>query len=1573
MAQQNDNGEVKVNSLNYGMDLDSLPQYIKEGFVSFALNANIQSTENTQFSYTNEQSNILCSLFKPGYIVIKAHTIIEQNRTIFFLVNPKTGKSEIGEISSFTDVKDIFDENIQETHECKDCGEGTYNSDYPVVHAKLKQHCTYKPLVVTDCLNFNINHPVKCVHKILSCGTIIYFVDGYNNDRWINLDDLPYKTTLIGNKLTKTSEINCNKMNFYPAISTPCISILGTDDTGSLEWGSYQFVLSYANDNGDSLSKYFGLTNIVPINEIDKYELDFGQASNKSISLQISDLDEKTYSYYNLYVIKTVKNTTSMELVDTFPTSRNKYTYTGNNKTQEQIPVEDVFKQFPYYKSNLITTSNGYLLKGDLSSPNYYNWQKYFNKVKLNWVTYAQNYTELSYKKATETTNKRTYQRDEVYPFGIVFQLDNGEETSVYMFSGREKEAFDRVIVPGTNKDNMPTTSDCLPVVSNKEQWQVYNTGYVTKQFHNPLISCEATLHEMGEFAYTESTETYPNNPDIWGELAGKPIRHFKFPDNNISHIHNNAVDVTKQNRDNYYAQNLIYPIGIRIDEFSLNLALSKLAPKDRNRITGYRIVRGNRANNKSVIAKGLLYNVGKYNVYSDDKGTKKTNTHFYANYPFNDVRQDPYLFSDPSIYNTTNYSKMFNDMPNSLKGFDSNDSKQRYTFHSPDTHFYNPGLGNILKLETEEYGVARSTFSEVEGHAKYKFLTEFDYNIAWVTAGMVVAVWALSSGLSGVGIGGNVVPIWLDVFEKTIDIIKLSIPYRNFCYQQTSVGNYTGYLNVSNTGNKQRLLDIAAYLSDKGFQDVFDKHTVNQYTRETSVYLKTSETLPFTSRTDMSRFTSNDSGEFFKEDVYSQIASFYASIKRHVPDQYGSVDNIEWIDTGVCGKISNGVVRNIPDVFGGDTFITKFALKRKFRFFNDDRVGFPNDADIDYEYTRNVAYPKYYFNTTPPDVNDAFKIVNNVKHQGVGQIVDIIKNVGDFFASFSDLAKSVLKIPKTNLDLRTGFLQQKGRMYLYNFGIPFFFVESDVNTEYRFAENDTFKDYYPHCTSNLELPTKWVQEKYTPIVHDNFYLYNKDYSKQIKEHAYSLIPNNYVDKVCKYTYPNTVIYSEQSRNDETYDKWLLFKASSKHDFPREYGALKIIRGIDNAKVLTIFENNFCVYNAYNTIKTSAKDVLIGTGGMFAQPPMEYSKSELGYGGTNHNQIISTNAGTFWIDSKRTKIYQWSNQLNEISNTKYKLERWFNNNLSFEIKDKFPNVNIDNPYKGIGFSMGWDEKTTRLFITKLDYTPLLDTIKYDERTQDFYDSATNTPIELTDTKYFCPKSWTLAYKPDTESWVSFYSFKPNFYVSYPTYFQTGYVKEGLWSHLLTNTFYQTFCNKLYPYCIEYVVSNQLFTSILESLTYSQEIREYYSNDEYYSLTEGKINFNKAIIYSNTQSTGLLNLIPKPLNNLFAFSSYPKYNPDSKDILFTYYENKYSFNTFWDITKNFKNRQPMFLNVCNSIGWDKTLNPLYHNYNQMTHSKYRMRDIYFKIRLIQDVYNRYKFINFFNLTTNNKSY
>ena len=47
------------------------------------------------------------------------------------------------------------------------------------------------------------------------------------------------------------------------------------------------------------------------------------------------------------------------------------------------------------------------------------------------------------------------------------------------------------------------------------------------------------------------------------------------------------------------------------------------------------------------------------------------------------------------------------------------------------------------------------------------------------------------------------------------------------------------------------------------------------------------------------------------------------------------------------------------------------------------------------------------------------------------------------------------------------------------------------------------------------------------------------------------------------------------------------------------------------------------------------------------------------------------------------------------------------------------------------------------------------------------------PICLEDTDYFKDVSWTAAYSPIIGSWLSFYSFKPNFYINHNSYFQTG--------------------------------------------------------------------------------------------------------------------------------------------------------------------------------------------------------
>jgi hypothetical protein len=129
-----------------------------------------------------------------------------------------------------------------------------------------------------------------------------------------------------------------------------------------------------------------------------------------------------------------------------------------------------------------------------------------------------------------------------------------------------------------------------------------------------------------------------------------------------------------------------------------------------------------------------------------------------------------------------------------------------------------------------------------------------------------------------------------------------------------------------------------------------------------------------------------------------------------------------------------------------------------------------------------------------------------------------------------------------------------------------------------------------------------------------------------------------------------------------------------------------------------------------------------------------------------------------------------------------------------------------------------------VIITKLDYIPLTKDIKYDAVANEFYvenvfpqtncilvgtavsalldcdieGSAqqgsgttttststttttttkappliTRTVVRLTDSKYFCNKSWSLSFNFNTNSWISFHSYIPNFYIAENNFFYSG--------------------------------------------------------------------------------------------------------------------------------------------------------------------------------------------------------
>ena len=207
------------------------------------------------------------------------------------------------------------------------------------------------------------------------------------------------------------------------------------------------------------------------------------------------------------------------------------------------------------------------------------------------------------------------------------------------------------------------------------------------------------------------------------------------------------------------------------------------------------------------------------------------------------------------------------------------------------------------------------------------------------------------------------------------------------------------------------------------------------------------------------------------------------------------------------------------------------------------------------------------------------------------------------------------------------------------------------------------------------------------------------------------------------------------------------------------------------------------------------------------------------------------------------------------------------------------------------------------------------------------ESTLKVPIDITDTQYFKDVSWTISYSPILGSWMSFYDFKPNYYINHQNYFQTGVnsinTDFGLWSHLLTNKSYLVFYGRKYSFDVEYVTKSEQITKKFNNVELWTEAKRYHNAYDFAFSPE--ITFNKVMIHNNITCSGDLNLIPQK-NNLFRNRDYPKTNADNtQDILITNKDNfKWAFDYFFNRVKSNVTNQPFILNDENQI--EKEVNP-----------------------------------------------
>lgn len=1149
-------------------------------------------------------------------------------------------------------------------------------------------------------------------------------------------------------------------------------------------------------------------------------------------------------------------------------------------------------------------------------------------------------------------------------------------------------------------------------------------------------LKCDPSPWEEGKFAYWESTEEYPNNEYLYdssnlkikpasltgilshtdgnscGEVYAstifeeayangvdgegnyilkdstdfrcKPIRHFKMPSNAIAPFQDGIMEDGGGTAP--FTPNKVFPLGIHIDNEIINAFLDIAVENElitqefRDSINYYEIFRGDTRLHKSIVGKGITYDSWQY----DENGK----THEFANFPFNDNRDNKLIYTD-------------SDREDFLEHPDGGDSFNKMFFHSPEFSFEKPNIPFEMEVETYMLGDSKGNFAQVDDHSKMVILSNKAYTVARALAaietalelatditdsliqvaqtsyaGLVVnwgqgvawasfAIYASQRIIEESLVGGRMkVYEWLKIFDDN------GTPY-NFASYYAALGYYNKVSTRVDEGDKLRGIIKGNYMKNGRYYFFTkdgvagsDEISINHFNRSSSVFLYLGDKDKFSldhsatyKNYDNSRLNSDptcfsvvteDGGATKSPDITTNIYSPYISLKRYLPSQYGQIDDISWLSCNYCGQLDSD--NSCDAFFGGDSFISRFAFKRHYPFFLNPMVtntgSLADFTPFSYTDQRNIGFPKYFVD---------YKI-DNADDYGNFELPTIRSSYN--FDCFND---------------RRMYVTTPSKFYLWYYGIPSFLVESRINLNYRHGENNRERDFYPNQTDII----RWTQERNISNSEDNYYFYNNIYSTENDLYAYRTLPANYNPEEwdCRFDHWDRTIYSQEDNNEQdVIDKWQVFKANDYWDFGNKYGRFYGLKNIESEKVLGRFEDGIVVFNAFNTIQGTVEDLQVGNGGRFQTRPTEFYRSDLGYAGTQHRAFVSSEFGHFWTDAKRGRVFAIApngGNLEEISRNGMK--NWFRENLPFRIQKQFPEIPsdmLDNPKRGIGITMGWDDRYSRLFITKKDVIlkdEYVSRVRIEDLNFILRDESEEFVIEPSDATYFDEVSWTVAYNPMFKSWVSYYSFTPNYYVSFNNYFQTGINwgdAAGVWSHLLTNKSFQVFYGDKYPWTIELPLKNNLTKKWYEDFEYKLDVKRY-SNEYDYAYRED--NFNQAVVYTNREATGYLNLIKQDANNQFQFSQYPKHNSNSWDILTNYADQTWTFNHFFDLVKDNHN-SAIWNNDLNNV--DKTLNDSAFDYRPTF--KNHLRGQYGTIRLVQDKETRLKFI-FEHLLNSNKQW
>jgi hypothetical protein len=525
---------------------------------------------------------------------------------------------------------------------------GNYASEIGVLKENIYTVTLRDNLPVNALLGFNTTNLIQAQSKVNFNGDfVVYWVDGDNSDKWLNITNLQVDVT-TDLKITNAAQLNL-MLGFLPAIGDLPDQTTNIVESGSLFSGVYYISLVYG-DKFQNFTRAAFISNPIPVVQSSgPFDTQYigsiaNTATNKAISVNLNATAiNPEYDFIKVYIISKINQTLTGYEFGIFPISGGDFNCivdTLVNKTE--VSVDSILINNAGYNSALtLTQLDDVLYKAHLRDRETIDLQPYVNNIVVNYV---QKEIDLSGTNAGDNFRdpnlcfySKGFTYDEVYALYVSFTIDdNGEyETEAYHIPGREAVEID---LGGATNPLENDLIDDLAVTDYNSNYDLTNNrpfsqflsidSNNSKVFH-AIATNDNSLADTN-MGYWENKDEVYSNTSRWITLdntgtavpgkdySGQNVRHHKFPEAYNHDITTLAPNLAKSIHPSNINYNLVNILGIQLSDVIIP---DELAGK----IIKVNIYYAKRdLNNRTILGQSLLESLSQ--IHNSDNAAYGTN-----------------------------------------------------------------------------------------------------------------------------------------------------------------------------------------------------------------------------------------------------------------------------------------------------------------------------------------------------------------------------------------------------------------------------------------------------------------------------------------------------------------------------------------------------------------------------------------------------------------------------------------------------------------------------------------------------------------------------------------------------------------------------------------------------------------------------------------------------------------------------------------------------------------------------------------------------------------------------------